>query len=194
MNEAVQERILDATVEVLRRHGPDKTSVVDVARALGMSHANVYRYFASKRALLDAVAARWLHGISEPLEAIVREPGLAAERLRRWFDALLGAKRRRAEGDPELFAMYHAIAGDAREVVAEHVAALHRQLAQILEDGVRSQEFRLADPQVAARAVFDATIRFHHPSHVMRERTRPVEDEFAPVFALLLAGLRSGVV
>jgi AcrR family transcriptional regulator len=194
MNEAVQERILDATVEVLRRHGPDKTSVVDVARALGMSHANVYRYFASKRALLDAVAARWLHGISEPLEAIVREPGPAPERLRRWFDALLGAKRRRAEGDPELFAMYHAIASDAREVVAEHVAALHRQLAQILEDGVRRQEFRLADPQAAARAVFDATIRFHHPSHVMRERTRPLEDEFAPVFALLLAGLRSGVV
>ncbi|MFE4717550.1 TetR/AcrR family transcriptional regulator, partial [Streptomyces sp. NPDC056728] len=31
------ERILEATEEVLRRHGPAKANVVDVARALGVS-------------------------------------------------------------------------------------------------------------------------------------------------------------
>ena len=49
------EAILDTAEEVLRRYGPAKASVVDVARALGVSHGSVYRHFGSKAALRDAV-------------------------------------------------------------------------------------------------------------------------------------------
>ncbi len=59
-----RERILTAAEELLRRHGPAKTTVADVARALGMSHANVYRHFASKAELRDVVAERWLHSVT----------------------------------------------------------------------------------------------------------------------------------
>lgn len=190
----MRERILDATVEVLRRHGPAKSSVVDVARALGMSHGNVYRYFASKRDLLDAVAARWLHAISGPLEPIIIERRPAADRLRRWFKALLAAKRRKVLDDPELFTMYQSIAEGAHGVVGEHVATLHRELAAILADGVRRKEFKIKDPKAAAQAVFDAATRFHHPSHVARDRNRPVGQELERVLALVLAGLRTGAV
>ena len=54
--------ILDAAETVLRRFGPKKASVVDVARALGVSHGSIYRHFPSKKALRDAVAGRWLAG------------------------------------------------------------------------------------------------------------------------------------
>ncbi|MBW7457433.1 TetR/AcrR family transcriptional regulator, partial [Paenibacillus sepulcri] len=40
-----KETILDAAEQVLRRFGPDKTSVVDVARALQVSHGTIYRHF-----------------------------------------------------------------------------------------------------------------------------------------------------
>ncbi|MBW8856399.1 MAG: helix-turn-helix transcriptional regulator, partial [Bradyrhizobium sp.] len=62
-----RERILTAAEELLRRHGLAKATVVDVARALEMSHANVYRHFASKTELQDAVAHRWLERIMTPL-------------------------------------------------------------------------------------------------------------------------------
>jgi AcrR family transcriptional regulator len=52
--------ILAATEDVLRRYGPSKATVLDVARVLGVSHASVYRYFPSKAALRDAVTRRWL--------------------------------------------------------------------------------------------------------------------------------------
>src|SRR4051794_40722464 len=52
-------RILGAAGGLRRRRAPAKTGVVDVARALEMSHANVYRHFASKTELQDAVAQRW---------------------------------------------------------------------------------------------------------------------------------------
>ena len=54
------ERILEATEDVLRRYGPAKATVVDVARALGVSHGSVYRHFRTKSALREAVTARWL--------------------------------------------------------------------------------------------------------------------------------------
>ncbi len=47
------ERILDATEEVLRRFGPTKTTITDVARVLSVSHGAVYRYFPSKALLRD---------------------------------------------------------------------------------------------------------------------------------------------
>ena len=59
MNEAVvltPERILEVTEDVLRRYGLAKATVVDVARALDVSHGSVYRHFPSKASLRDAVA------------------------------------------------------------------------------------------------------------------------------------------
>ena len=76
MTEAVltQERILETAEDVLRRFGPAKATVVDVARALDVSHGSVYRHFPSKAALRDAVAERWLARISEPLQAVADVP------------------------------------------------------------------------------------------------------------------------
>ena len=87
-------RMLETAEDVLRRFGPAKATVVDVARALDVSHGSVYRHFPSKAALRDAVAERWLARISEPLQAVAEdEDGLAPERLRRWLDLLIAAKR-----------------------------------------------------------------------------------------------------
>jgi len=43
-----RDRIVSAAEDVLRRFGPAKATVVDVARALGVSHAAVYRHVATK--------------------------------------------------------------------------------------------------------------------------------------------------
>ena len=73
-------RILDAAVDQLRRHGPAKTGVVDVARALGVSHAAVYRYFASKdELLLAALALR--DEQDEELARRIMESKVPAERV-----------------------------------------------------------------------------------------------------------------
>src|SRR5271154_1863981 len=98
------QRILTAAEDVLRRFGPDKATVVDVARALGVSHGSVYRHFESKAALRDAVMQRWLARVSAPLAAIAAGKGSATRRLRRWFDALIALKHGKVRDDPELFA------------------------------------------------------------------------------------------
>lgn len=193
MTEALSaERILDAAEEVLRRYGPQKTTVVDVARALDVSHGTVYRHYPSKAALRDAVVARWLHRLTEPLERIASAADPAPERLRAWLAALAEAKREKMRADPEMFAAYSALAEEARAVVGAHVAALVGQIERILRDGVAAGAFRLADPAAAARAVFVATGRFHHPAHRADWADPGIEAQFRAVVDLVLAGLTAG--
>ena len=183
------EQILGAAQDVLRRYGPAKATVVDVARELGVSHGSVYRHFPSKAALRDTVAERWLHSISEPLAAVAGEDGPALERLRRWLDLLIASKRSRALDDPELFATYVQLAGEAREVITAHVQILVGQLASIIAEGVERGEFAVDDPQAAARAVFDATGRFHNPLHAPGWSDPGIDAAFEDVWSLILRGL-----
>ncbi|MEU6085558.1 TetR family transcriptional regulator [Streptomyces sp. NPDC047085] len=183
------ERILEATEEVLRRHGPAKATVVDVARALGVSHGSVYRHFRTKAALREAVTKRWLDRTSLRLAGIVTGDGTPEERLRSWLAALFEAKRHKAGDDPELFATYSVLADENGTAVGEHIADLTAQLTRIIEAGAGSGAFRVSDPAAAARAVFQATGRFHDPCYA-REWQRPgVEEEFRAVVDLLVRGL-----
>ncbi len=183
------DRILDTAEDVLRRFGPAKTTVVDVARALGVSHGTIYRHFPSKAALRDAVAQRWLARVANPLATIAEEQGPASERLYRWLTGLSAAKRHKVLDDPELFATYHGLAEQARDVVDAHVNELIDQIARIVDDGVTQGEFVVGDVATSARAVFDATIRFHHPAH-SREWSDPgIDDAFEAVWTMLLAAL-----
>ncbi|MFE5185619.1 TetR family transcriptional regulator [Streptomyces sp. NPDC056628] len=189
------ERILEATEEVLRRHGPAKATVVDVARALGVSHGSVYRHFRTKAALREAVTKRWLDRTTGLLADIAGAPGLDAEtRLREWLAALFAAKRRKAFDDPELFATYSVLTTETAEtVVSEHIADLIGQLTAIVRDGVASGAFTVADPAVAAGALFRATDRFHDP-HYAREWEQPgVQDDFDALVDLLIRGVRARV-
>jgi AcrR family transcriptional regulator len=166
--------------------------VVDVARALGVSHGSVYRHFPSKAALRDAVTERWLAGISEPLAAVAVAADPAPERLRRWLDLLVTTKRGKALEDPELFATYVQLTADARTVVTAHVNALTAQLGRIIADGDEHGDFAVRDPVAAGRAVFDATARFHNPAHAPEWADPGIDAAYEEVWTLILAGLEAG--
>lgn len=186
------ETILTATEDVLRRHGPEKATVLDVARALGVSHASVYRHFPSKAALREAVTRRWLDRTHRGLAAITADSRLAAsERLRAWLTTLFALKRAVTSEDPELFNIYRALATDHSSAVADHVAELVEQLRVIVADGVSSGDFDSVDPAATARAVFDATMGYHHPSHAADWQVPGIDASFEAVCTLLIYGLRS---
>ena len=195
MSEAVPpvDRILAAAETVLRRHGVDKTNVVDIARALDISHTNIYRHFPSKKALLDAVAARWLEAVTAPLKLIANDRARpATARLTAWFDALRAAKQHKVLDDPELFRVYHRLAMAARELASTHITGLIDQVARIIADGMASGEFsEHLDPRAASRACLHAMSPFHHPA-MLSQGPPPTEADARAVFGLLLAGLRAG--
>ncbi|MFJ5728114.1 TetR family transcriptional regulator [Streptomyces paradoxus] len=184
------ERILEATEEVLRRHGPAKATVVDVARALGVSHGSVYRHFRTKAALREAVTKRWLDRTSGQLSGIAEADRVPEARLRDWLAALFAAKRRKAGEDPELFATYMVLTREAGTAVSEHITDLESQLTRIIQAGVETGDFAATDAEASARAVFQATGRFHDPCYATEWEEPGTEADFAAVVDLLVQGLR----
>ena len=194
MNEVVvltPERILEATEEVLRRYGLAKATVVDVARALDVSHGSVYRHFPSKASLREAVAKRWLDRVNVPLQKIAQETGPAPARLDRWLRTMFSIKHKRLGDDPEMFATYLTLAREACQVVNGYKSCLIDQIAQILADGVKQGVFEVADAKTSARAIFDATVRFHHPAHAEEWNDADAPVRIDAVLALLFKGLEA---
>ena len=185
-----RDQVLAAAEDVIRRFGATKATVVDVARALGLSHASVYRHVATKADLRDLVVGRWMEATMPPLRAIAAEPGAAPQRLRRLIDALVAVKRRRAADDPELFAAYRTLAANAKSVVAAHVEELVELTATVIRLGVKQGKFRVVEPAAAARAVLFATSRFHHPAHAAEWVEPAIDEAYDDVWRLLMDGLR----
>src|SRR6185312_13689754 len=180
MNEVVvltPERILEVTEDVLRRYGLAKATVVDVARALDVSHGSVYRHFPSKASLREAVAKRWLDRLSAPLLKIAEAPGPAPARLEKWLRTM--------------FSTYLTLAREACKAVNCHKDCLVDQIAMILSDGVKQGAFEVADVKVTARAIFDATSRFHHPAHAEEWNEPGAPARIDALLALLLKGLEA---
>ncbi|MFF1308615.1 TetR family transcriptional regulator [Streptomyces sp. NPDC058307] len=185
------ERILEATEEVLRRHGPAKATVVDVARALGVSHGSVYRHFRTKAALREAVTKRWLDRATGVLAAITDADRDPEARLRDWLAALFEVKRRKAGDDPELFATYTVLTGENVEAVIEHLTELTDQLTRIVQDGIAAGTFTVTAAATTARAVFQGTALFHDPGYAHEWEKPGAEEEFTALVDLLVRGLKA---
>src|SRR5213083_2119007 len=78
-------RIMDTAEALFRRLGYAKTAVADIAGELRMSPANVYRFFASKNAIVEAICQRCLAELDGKAWAVGRAHGPAADRMEKLF-------------------------------------------------------------------------------------------------------------
>jgi len=184
-----REQILFAAKQALRRYGPAKTTVVDVAQALGVSHGSVYRHFPTKAALRAAVVEDGLAAIDRKLTGIAAESGPAVDRLHRWLLALIDFKQTFAREDPELFETYCMISTDGPKVVGAHVTLLTGQLDRILADGVAAGEIRPSALEAGGRAIWHATGRFHNPIQHEEWADPEIGADFERLWTLLRDGL-----
>ena len=74
-------RIMDSADALFRRLGFAKTAVADIAAELGMSPANVYRFFQSKMAIVQAICQRCLSEVEEVAWATRRSKAPATQRI-----------------------------------------------------------------------------------------------------------------
>jgi AcrR family transcriptional regulator len=79
--EDTRARIMETAEALFRRVGFAKTAVADIAAALSMSPANVYRFFPSKNAIVEAICKRCLAEVESNAWAVARAKGPAGERI-----------------------------------------------------------------------------------------------------------------
>jgi AcrR family transcriptional regulator len=190
-------RLVDIARAHVRKFGHARTTVVGVAADAGMTHANVYRYFPSKTALLDEVVASGLR----PLEARLREAADGADpahdKLERMLIAVHGDYRAKLDDDPALFDLLIEALAKNRPSARKHRARVQSEIQRVLEEGVASGAFAMTDRRRAMSLIFDAAHRFIHPVALRLDRDAAagaVASRFEAVLAMTLRALRTGRV
>src|SRR5262245_11309747 len=82
-------RIMETAETLFRRMGFAKTAVADIASELGMSPANIYRFFASKNAIVDAICQKCLGELEEKAWAVARSRASASARIEQFVLEIL---------------------------------------------------------------------------------------------------------
>lgn len=164
------QRILELASDHLRRFGPRRTTIVGIAEAAGMSHANVYRYFPSKEALFEAVTSLWLKPLEEELRVIVQGQDPAYDKLERALTALQRAYREKRDADPILFRLLCDAIEKGGGVARKHRNKVQNDIQAIVEEGIGSGVFRMQDRRRAMALVFDLAHRFIQPVSIALDK------------------------
>ena len=156
-------RILEAAEEHFRRVGYNRTSVADIAAGLGMSPANIYRFFPSRDAINESICGRVVNEIAHIASAIARTNAPAMQKLERLLTAVHHhAKMMLIEERP----MHELIVAATQQnwpIIKAHIERMVTIFEAIIREGVEAGEFDVDDAAQAARAVRSAFMPFLHP-------------------------------
>jgi AcrR family transcriptional regulator len=182
--EATRARIEETAERLFRSLGYQKTAVADIARELGMSPANVYRFFPSKSAINEAIAQRTLGAMLAEIDAIARGPGTAATRLRRMFSRMFELKIEVFFQERRLHDMVTAAMDEHWGVIERHLAGVHDAIARVVAEGMAAGEFEAGDAVKKATIISHTLVPWNHPGLVancIARRGQTVEELRAQV-------------
>jgi AcrR family transcriptional regulator len=140
-----------------------RVTIADVAEKLGMSSANVYRFFPSKQALCEAVCAAQLAALTAAAREMASADAPAAERIRAILITLHRAMRDQMLNE----ARVHEIVDVAIREYWAPIKAYEMELTEIVggvvAEGQALGEFGPGDPGELAMLTLCACIGIHHP-------------------------------
>ena len=171
--------IIEAAKRLFLQMGFDKTTVADIARELQMSPANVYRYFAAKSEINEAVCMDLLGKIEAEAEKIAASRSTATQRIRNLIGAVEKTHHKQYMFDRKLHDLIDAAISENWAIMRRHNERMAEILEQIIASGMASGEFPLGDATLAARLVNTACIRFSHPRLIVEfeQELEPTLDQ-----------------
>lgn len=190
-------RLLAIAADHLKRLGPRQVTVIGIAEAAGMTHANVYRYFPSKAALIDAVAGQWLRSLEALIADIADAPDPADDKLERLIQASARTHRELLKENRHLFDVYCAATETSRPLVRKHRARMRQLTERVLDEGIATGKFDPRDRERALALITDMSHRFINPLTVRLDAEMPQEvldQRLAAVIRVLFRALSSGMV
>jgi AcrR family transcriptional regulator len=158
-----RERIMATADALFRRLGFAKTTVADIAGELGMSPANVYRFFPSKNAIVEAICRRCLAEVDEKAWAIARSRGPAGTRLERLVLEILAYHKENLLTDKRVNDIVLIAIEDSWDAIQAHKEVIRNAAELIIRDGIEAGEFGAVDPAQSSRLVMRCLVAFMHP-------------------------------
>jgi AcrR family transcriptional regulator len=162
---AVRHRILAATQARFRHYGYDKTTVADIASDVGISPAYVYKFYASKLAICEAIVGEMVARIAHDLADVANQDAPASERLRLLYKVMLEQSVALFFEERKLHDLIR-VGLDARYQSVEALKQAMRDAARtIIMAGRASGEFEKRVPLAdVVDAIWISLVPFAHPA------------------------------
>lgn len=186
-------QILHAAVERILHYGYSKTTMAEIARDCNMSAGNIYRFFASKLDIAEAMAHKFNEESYLTFAKIVARKETAGNRLRELFHYELARSYSAIEDEAKILEVAEVLGRERPLYMNDKLAKERVFLVQILEAGVQSGEFRtLSNPHEVAEMWQSALMKFRFPQLFSKLTLPKLQREIDGVMDLLLAGLSVG--
>ena len=156
-------RIMDTAEALFRRLGFAKTAVADIAAELKMSPANVYRFFPSKNAIIEAICQRCLGELEDRAWAVARSRGSGAERIERLVLEILSYHKENLLTEQRVNDMVLAAIELSWGAIRAHKEHMRMVFEAVLREGIERGEFERVDPRETSRLMLISLVNFCHP-------------------------------
>ena len=186
-----RERILVTAERLFREIGYQKTTVADIAKALKMSPANVYRFFDSKKSINGGVARRLMGQVERQSQAIAAGKQDASTKLRELITTVHRMNTERYVADLKMHDMVAVAMEEDWEGCKAHIDRITAAIATVIADGVASGEFKVPDVELAALCTCTSMCRFFHPQLIAQCADKP-EPTIDQMIDFAIAGLKAG--
>jgi AcrR family transcriptional regulator len=151
----VRNQIVTAATEHFRLYGYEKTTVSDLAKAIGFSKAYIYKFFESKQAIGELICANCLHEIETDVRTAIDAVDRPPEKLRRMFKTAVESSLRLFFENRKLHDIAASAAAEHWEAARAFEERIQAMLQDILRQGRETEEFERKTPlDETAAAIF----------------------------------------
>jgi AcrR family transcriptional regulator len=185
----VREQIVEAAGEHFSHYGYEKTTVSDLAKAIGFSKAYIYKFFDSKQAIGEAICSRTLHAIVAAVEEAVAGASTPTEKFRQMFKTLVATSVSLFFNDRKLYDIAAHSAGEGWPSARAYAERIRQILMEIVREGRENGEFERKTPlDETVHAIFLVILPFANPL-LLQHNLDLVEDAPARLSSLVLRSL-----
>ncbi len=161
---AIREQIIQAADAHFKHYGYGKTTVSDLAKAIGFSKAYIYKFFDSKQAIGEAICSGCIAKIAAAAATAAGEGRTATEKYRKFFKAAVDAGLALCFKDRKLFDIVAFAVEEDWPSTAGHEEIMLGILRQILIEGRESGEFERKTPlDETTRAIMQVMQPYMNP-------------------------------
>jgi AcrR family transcriptional regulator len=178
-----------AATEHFSRYGYEKTTVSDLAKAIGFSKAYIYKFFESKQAIGEMICANCLREIEAQVGAAVAEAKQPPEKLRRMFKSITEATLRLLLQDQKLYEIAASAATERWQAVHAYEERIQKLLRDILQEGRQSGDFERKTPLDETAAAIYLVIRPYLNPVMLRSSAEEAEEAPMHLSNLVLRSL-----
>ena len=189
-----RKQILEAAMNRIVHYGYGKTTMSEIASDCCMSAGNIYRFFASKIDIAEAMARKFNAELYQTYAEMARGPEAPPERLRKVFFYALESTFDLIERDAKILEVAEVLSDERPLFFNEQMAQERIYLCQILEDGVVRGDFApMEDPNFIAEMIQTSTMKFRFPQLFSRLTLPKLKRELNGVLDIVIAGLAHGI-